>query len=231
MFFGCISIVYAPLLAIFIFVISKKSQHVILSIGSGFFWLLSIFVTSILWYVIPLRETFLFVVPLSVVIQEGMRYLFYHIYTKAETAFGSSSTSLTSPFVAFESGFAMGFGTAFWYSVIQFTGVAAESIGPATLQASSCPALPLFVVLAIETLIFGLHQICWSLVSFQGYTEKRHRKMAFTLVFHLVASLLTVINSIESAFLCYISLVLQFLFLVFVGFYTIYSVRQVQLLR
>jgi hypothetical protein len=82
LFLGCNLVVYAPLLALFALVVAKRAQLVVISIGASFFWLLSIFATSILWFsVVPLRWRFAFILPFSVLFQEGSRWLFYHIFT------------------------------------------------------------------------------------------------------------------------------------------------------
>lgn len=51
-----------------------------LSLFSGFFWLLSLLVSSILWYaVVPLREQLVFGLVFSVLFQEAFRFLFYKL--------------------------------------------------------------------------------------------------------------------------------------------------------
>src|SRR5688572_7661529 len=47
---------------------------------SAFFWLLSLLVSSLLWFaVVPLRDELAFAVPFAVIFQEIFRYLFYRM--------------------------------------------------------------------------------------------------------------------------------------------------------
>jgi hypothetical protein len=50
-------------------------------VPSSFFWLLSILLTSIVWYVlVPLRTHYWFIVPFAVLLQEAMRWVFFKLY-------------------------------------------------------------------------------------------------------------------------------------------------------
>lgn len=113
-FLSALLIVFGPPLALYILVIARSSQLIILSIGrcenfccfsinsnfdafsirvdltlifhpigifSAFFWILSIMVSSILWFVvIPLREIPVFIIPFAVIFQELVRFGFWKLF-------------------------------------------------------------------------------------------------------------------------------------------------------
>ncbi|CAG2223755.1 APH1 [Mytilus edulis] len=59
--------------------------RIIVLIASGFFWLLSLLLSSILWFaVVPLREELAFGLVFSVIFQEIFRFFFYKLLRKAD---------------------------------------------------------------------------------------------------------------------------------------------------
>jgi len=182
-------IVYAPLLALFIFFISKKSQLVILAIGSGFFWLISILVASMFWFSIPpLKGIYPFVIPCTVLFQELFRWIFYKIYTKAEIAFVKTAQLSTSPISALHSSVATGWGIAVAYALVMYVGVLWEGHGPGALFQPSCPSVSVFVISAFYCLCFVLLHICFSIIAFLGFRTHSYSKIAFVVGSHLLAS-------------------------------------------
>jgi anterior pharynx defective protein 1 len=93
---GCTLIAYGVPFSMFIFTIAHHPFRVIISMtrsnfvdffknlfeycSSAFFWLMSLLVSSLLWFaVVPLRSEVAFAVPFAVVFQEIFRYLFYRL--------------------------------------------------------------------------------------------------------------------------------------------------------
>jgi anterior pharynx defective protein 1 len=93
---GCTLIAYGVPFSMFIFTIAHHPFRVIISMtrsnfvefiftylnifSSAFFWLMSLLVSSLLWFaVVPLRSQVAFAVPFAVVFQEIFRYLFYRL--------------------------------------------------------------------------------------------------------------------------------------------------------
>jgi len=85
-FFGCTFLAFGPPLAMFAITISKDPIRIIIMIASAFFWLVSLLLSSILWFVVvPLRSTLVFGLVFSVLFQELFRLLFYMLLRKAES--------------------------------------------------------------------------------------------------------------------------------------------------
>lgn len=79
-FFGCALTAYGPALALFVVTIAKDPVRIIILILSAFFWLLSLLLSSLLWFaVVPLRETLVFGLVFSVLFQELFRFLIYFL--------------------------------------------------------------------------------------------------------------------------------------------------------
>lgn len=77
---GCTLIAYGIPFSMFIFTIAYHPFRIIISMTSAFFWLLSLLVSSLLWFaVVPLRNQLAFSVPFAVLFQEIFRYLFYRL--------------------------------------------------------------------------------------------------------------------------------------------------------
>lgn len=94
LFFGCILVAFGPLAALFFVVIAKRAQLVILSLSGAFTWLVAILVSATLWRIIPpLKSSIEATIPVSVVVQEVARYIFYTLYTRTERAVLKVTTS------------------------------------------------------------------------------------------------------------------------------------------
>ncbi|XP_076352936.1 gamma-secretase subunit Aph-1-like isoform X2 [Tachypleus tridentatus] len=84
-FFGCAFIAFGPPLAMFALTVANDPIRIIILISAAFFWLLSLLLSSILWYVVvPLRKTLAFGLVFSVIFQEMFRFSFYKLLRKAE---------------------------------------------------------------------------------------------------------------------------------------------------
>jgi len=84
-FFGCTFLAFGPPLAMFTFTIVKDPIRIIILIASAFFWLLSFLLSSLLWFVIPLRSKLAFGLVFSVLLQEVFRFLIYKLLRRAES--------------------------------------------------------------------------------------------------------------------------------------------------
>lgn len=87
LFFNCLSLSLLPSLAVFLLVLARytvdnndqqrrSSQLVILAFGSAFFWLLSILISSLFWWV----KYHAIMVPISVLLQELSRFALWYLY-------------------------------------------------------------------------------------------------------------------------------------------------------
>src|SRR4051812_23174185 len=85
---GCILVGFSLIFSIFVLLIARKPQLVIIMIVSAFFWLCSFLCSSIIWYMIPpIYNNSIALIPISVTFQEIFRYLFIKLYAKSERSF------------------------------------------------------------------------------------------------------------------------------------------------
>ena len=84
-FFGCALTAYGPALALFALTIANDPVKIIILILSAFFWLLSLLLSSVLWFaVVPLRDKLAFGLVFSVLFQELFRLFIYLLLRKAD---------------------------------------------------------------------------------------------------------------------------------------------------
>lgn len=69
-FFGCAFLAFGPPLAMFTFTIAHDPIRIIILIAAAFFWLLSLLLSSLIWFiVVPLRDVLAFGLIFSVLFQ------------------------------------------------------------------------------------------------------------------------------------------------------------------
>jgi anterior pharynx defective protein 1 len=229
---GCFLIAFSPALAIMYFLTKQSAQLVILTIGSSFFWLLSILLVAIWWFIIPpLRESFWWIIPWSVLIQEGVRLLFYKLYVKGESGFVASAptSQLTTHPDELRASLALGLGSGIAYSLITYVSILWSGIGPGTYYSDTCPSVNIFIISALFSMVFILFHALWAVVAFEGFKTKKYFRVGIVVGCHLLVSLLTLLNFVH----CAASLVLLFLILFGFTCYTYYTViyRQKPTLR
>uniref|UniRef100_A0A671KT01 Gamma-secretase subunit APH-1 n=1 Tax=Sinocyclocheilus anshuiensis TaxID=1608454 RepID=A0A671KT01_9TELE len=92
-FFGCAFIAFGPAFALFVFTVAKDPLRVIILIAGAFFWLLSLLLSSLVWFIaikasnsqdLTLqRGLLIFGVFFSVLLQEVFRFAYYRLLRKA----------------------------------------------------------------------------------------------------------------------------------------------------
>jgi len=207
LFFGSLFVTFGPALALFLLVVSRNNQLIILTIGGAFFWLLSILVASIWWYIIPpLRHSYWFVIPFSVLFQELGRYVFYRLYSwafyRSQLDARHREQILNNPRLQSLSvkpnnvaaALAVGLGSGVTYALVMYTSILWESTGPGSLFSPACPGTSLFIISAIIALGFVLLHIFQSIVAFEAFRLKSYPYMAVVWGSHIIASLLSLAN-------------------------------------
>eukprot|EP01090_Pellita_catalonica_P012083 TRINITY_DN254_c0_g1_i1.p1 TRINITY_DN254_c0_g1~~TRINITY_DN254_c0_g1_i1.p1 ORF type:complete len:251 (-),score=15.98 TRINITY_DN254_c0_g1_i1:53-805(-) len=227
LFLGCVLVAFGPAFALFILFISKSGQLIVLSIGSSFFWLLSIVCSSIVWIVFaPVRKYYPFIIPFSVILQEGMRFIFYKIYMKAgERGFTEGVSEKlglqqSRSLDYFSSALAIGFGFGLTHAVIMYGSVLVWATeGAGTLVTLACPQISLFLLAAIFALAFMTMHVFFSVISFDAFKESKWKnfvlKSGGMVIGHLVLSFLTLLN--QQGGNCYASIILVYLVLAVIG--------------
>ncbi len=196
LFFGCLLMTFSPILSLFLFMISKRAQLVIISLTSAFIWLCSILFTATLWTIIPgLKNSIYTTLPLSILIQESSRYLFFRLYLKGEDAIHrmvlESESKAQLPLNDITSSIAAGVGFALMQSLMMYGTVLAASLdGQGAAFSNACPSLPLVFLSGLFALAFSIMNVAWMVMGFYAY---RHGSILYSMLMiglHLTAGCL-----------------------------------------
>ncbi|XP_076984258.1 gamma-secretase subunit APH-1B isoform X3 [Tamandua tetradactyla] len=201
-FFGCAFIAFGPALALYIFTIATHSLRIIFLIAGAFFWLVSLLLSSLIWFVAgtiignkdePLKKYLLiFGVLVSVIIQEAFRFSYYHLLKKANEGLKTISpfeTALSMRLLAYVSG--LGFGIM--SGVFSFVNTLSDSLGPGTVGIHG-DSPQFFLSSAFMTLVVILLHVFWGVIFFDG-CEKKHRcTLLIVLLTHLLVSALMILK-------------------------------------
>lgn len=222
-FVGCTFIAFGPPLALFIFTIARDPLRVIVFMASAFFWLLSLLLSSILWYVvIPLRDDLAFGLTFSVVFQEIFRLLFFFILKKADEGLKKVSERENTEertvtlvnnkhLMAYVSGF--GFGVI--SGAFSLINVLADMTGPGTIGIHDDHEM-FFIASAFLTLCFILLHMFWGVIFFHGMDRQKYVLPAIVVASHMLVSCLTLLNQLDTP-LYYASVIPAYVVLALMG--------------
>lgn len=200
-FFGCAFIAFGPAIAMFTLTIAVDAISVITVFASGFFWLLSALVSSVLWLLLGLTSMspsiqMLLSIVLSVFCQEGFRILLYKTLTLLDDGLQNMMESSTPVVNRKMLGYSAGIGFGVMSGVFSLINVLADAVGPATMGLKAGTD-QFFLVSAWFTLCFVLLHVFWSVIMFEALDQ--HRKFSVKIVFvvttHLVATAVTLCNA------------------------------------
>uniref|UniRef100_A0A8C8TU10 Gamma-secretase subunit APH-1 n=1 Tax=Peromyscus maniculatus bairdii TaxID=230844 RepID=A0A8C8TU10_PERMB len=106
-FFGCAFIAFGPALALYVFTIATDPLRVIFLIAGAFFWLVSLLLSSVFWYLVRVitdnrdgptqKYLLIFGVLLSVCFQELFRFAYYRLLKTASEGLKSVNPEETTP--------------------------------------------------------------------------------------------------------------------------------------
>ncbi|XP_030763120.1 gamma-secretase subunit Aph-1 [Sitophilus oryzae] len=194
-FFGCAFLAFGPPFAMFIFTIAQDPVRVIILIAASFFWLLSLLLSSLLWFaVVPLRQYLIFGLIFSVIFQEVFRYIIYKILRKAENGLkkitDDSATLIDNKHIL---AYVSGLGFAIISGAFSLVNILADAVGPATMGLKAGNEM-FFLTSSATTLCFILLHTFWGVIFFNGFDTKNKLQIGYVLVSHLLASCLTLLN-------------------------------------
>lgn len=193
-FFGCSFLAFGPPLAMFALTIAHDPIRIIILIAASFFWLVSLLLSSMVWFMVyPLREKLVFGLICSVFIQEGFRYMMYKLLRKTERGL-QEVTEITrisdyKHILSYVSG--LGFGII--SGAFSLVNILADSVGPATvgLKAGS----NIFIVIsAAQSLCMILLHTFWSVIFFSAFDLKNYYHIGYVVLSHLFVSCMTLVN-------------------------------------
>ncbi|XP_074660032.1 gamma-secretase subunit Aph-1-like [Tubulanus polymorphus] len=203
-FFGCTFIAFGPAFAMFVLTIARDPLRVIVLTASAFFWLLSLLVSSILWFaVVPLRQELAFGLVFSVIFQELMRFAFYTLLRKADQGLqkvsqqgqegqtGVRVIDIDNPHImAYVSG--LGFGIM--SGAFSLVNVLADMAGPGTIGLRGDSSM-FFITSAFLTSCFVLLHTFWGVIFFASFDSKRYWQAGVVVASHMLVSCLTLLNN------------------------------------
>lgn len=177
----------------------KHAHLIVLMILSAFCYLTGLCMAGVVYTVIPpLQQQYWLIAIQAVLWQEAARYGFFRACIKAELGMQAiSSQKLFSP-RNFLSVLAAGLGFGISYVLVMHGAVLSLAWGPATKYVPACDNLSLFFMTSINCLCFMLMHVSWSIIAISGFLKMDKRKIAFVIVSHLLASLITTGNTTEN---------------------------------
>lgn len=196
-FFGCAFTAYGPVLAMFVLTIAHDPVRVIILILSAFFWLLSLLLSSLLWFaVVPLKETLAFGLVFSVLFQETFRVLIYLLLRKADAFMKKLTENEETQIFANRHilSYVVGLGFGMMSGAFSLVNVLADSIGPGTVGLMDKTPKDFFMVSAVICLCMIFLNTFWGILAFDALDKKRWVNLAFVWLSHLTVSCLTLLN-------------------------------------
>jgi len=200
-FFGCALTAYGPALAMFILTIAHDPVRVIILILSAFFWLLSLLLSSLLWFaVVPLKETLAFGLVFSVLFQETFRVLIYILLRKADAFMKKLTENEETKIFANRHilSYVVGLGFGMMSGIFSLINVLADSVGPGTVGLMNSTPKDFFMVSAVLCLCLIFLNTFWGVIVFDALDRKKWVNLAAVWISHLGVSCLTLLNQTPS---------------------------------
>ncbi|XP_037047387.1 gamma-secretase subunit Aph-1 [Bradysia coprophila] len=194
-FYGCTFLAFGPPLAMFIFTIAHDPIRTIIMIAAAFVWLLSLLLSSLLWFaIVPLRDATAFALVFSVLFQEAFRFLIYKILRKSER--GLQEVADSPQIVANKHilAYVCGLGFGIISGLFALANILADAAGPATVGLKS--GTPGFLLAsATQTLLMILLHTFWGVIFFDSIDNSNRANTAYVVVSHLFVSAITLLNN------------------------------------
>lgn len=192
-FFGCALLAFGPSLAMFTFTVADDPVKIIILIASAFFWLISLLLSSILWYgLVPLQDHLAFGLVFSVLFQEAIRYLLYCVLRKAERGLERvTTTHIIDKRHVFA--YVCGLGFGFMSGAFALVNVLADAVGPGTMGLRNGTEY-FFIISASTTLCFILLHTFWGVIFFAALDRQKWGQIGWVVGSHLFVSCMTLLN-------------------------------------
>merc|ERR1719336_950693 len=162
-----------------------------------FFWLLSLLLSSLLWFaVIPLKETLAFGLVFSVLFQETFRVLIYILLRKADAFMKKLTENEETKIFANRHilSYVVGLGFGMMSGIFSLINVLADSVGPGTVGLMSNVPKDFFMVSAVLCLCSIFLNTFWGVIAFDALDRKKWLNLVAVWISHLAVSCLTLLN-------------------------------------
>ncbi|KAG9353782.1 hypothetical protein AGOR_G00013390 [Albula goreensis] len=202
-FFGCAFIAFGPAFALFVFTIARDPLRVIILIAGAFFWLLSLLLSSLVWFIAMKasnnedlrlqRGLLIFGVMFSVILQEVFRFAYYRLLRKANEGLAAIGEDDHPPISVQQMAYVAGLGFGIMSGAFSMINILSDSLGPGTVGIFG-DSQYYFITSASMTLAVTLLHTFWGVVFFDGCERKRWWVIAVVVCLHLVVSGLSFLN-------------------------------------
>eukprot|EP00731_Ephydatia_muelleri_P025013 Em0017g96a len=188
-------IVFGPIGALFCTTVAPHPYEIIVSIAGSFFWLLSLFCSSVIWAVVtPLWATPAFTLPFSVLLQEFFRFLFFKLLQRADHLLAILSDDKTVRRKVKVS-YVGGMGFALIVGLVYYGNVLSEAGGPGVVGLIYPGDSTLFFLTSAfaTNAMMALH-VCWGVMLFHALDTKNWIELFVTIFLHMAIASLSLIN-------------------------------------
>ncbi|XP_023674757.1 gamma-secretase subunit Aph-1b [Paramormyrops kingsleyae] len=202
-FFGCTFIAFGPAAALFLFTIARDPLRVIFLIAGAFFWLVSLLLSSLVWFIAvqasnkesasQQKGLLVFGVVLSVLLQEVFRFAYYKLLKKANQGLLALSQEDTMPISVRQLAYVSGLGFGFMSGSFSVVNILADSLGPGTVGIHG-DSQHYFISSAFMTMAIILLHMFWGVVFFEACEKQKWLSVAVVVGSHLFVSCMTFLN-------------------------------------
>lgn len=188
-------IVFGPIGALFCTTVAFQPYEVIISIAGSFFWLLSLFCSSVIWAVVPpLQNTPAFTLPFSVLLQELFRFLLFKLLQRADHLLAIMSDDKTAR-RKLKVSYVGGMGFALIVGLVYYGNVLSEAGGPGVVGLTTPKDSTLFFLTsALGTVAIMILHVCWGVMLFHALDTKNWVELVVTILLHMAVACLSLAN-------------------------------------
>jgi len=212
-FVGCAGVAYGPPFAMFVFTIMSDPIRIIILIASAFFWLVSLLLSSFVWFVFPFKSLLIFGVVCSVLFQELFRYLIYNLLRKAEAGLKKVTIPNTNIEITNNKhvlAYVAGLGFGIMSGAFSLINILADLVGPATMGLKGGSST-FCLVSAILSMCFILLHTFWSVIFFSAIDKKNYIHILWVIGSHILVSLFSLLTQSMVYFPILVAFVLMLL--------------------
>lgn len=195
-FIGCAGVAYGPPLAMFIFTIMSDPIRIIILIASAFFWLVSLLLSSFVWFLFPFKSLLIVGIVCSVLFQELFRYSIYVLLRKAEAGLKKVTIPNTNTEIANNKhvlAYVAGLGFGIMSGAFSLINILAELVGPATMGLKGGRNY-FCLTSAIMSMCFILLHTFWGVIFFAAIDKKKYLHISWVIGSHLFVSCLSLLT-------------------------------------
>lgn len=202
-FFGCAFIAFGPAFSLFVFTIAKDPLRVIILIAGAFFWLLSLLLSSLVWFIAMKasnaedatlkRGLLIFGVFFSVFLQEVFRFAYYRLLRKANEGLAAITDDASATISVRQMAYVAGLGFGIMSGAFSMINILSDSLGPGTIGIFG-DSQYYFITSALMTLALTLLHTFWGVVFFDGCEKSRWWVIIVVVCLHLLVSGLSLLH-------------------------------------